>query len=315
MLRLGTRLLFYFAKRAGLIKFADMLRKISRVASVLALSLFGFSSIAYSQTFHCQNDSLKAVALLSEGRLAGMTKGERSVAIAEMLAGTPAADKVESASSANGNVALRLCEIDPLQFVNTVVAMNNTVARDDADINMLAKEYADVARRKGKESDDWLANFLFPADWLNDNLYRRNLQEVSGEFNQILHEKFKTIDYVSHNRDSYPALKDSALYDRVRRMEMGYVQYPLKLLPINSFTKQPVKSGLKNGDILVIYSTESDLDSRDIGFVVKEGGECYLYHVSPSEGKVCREELPLDKYFKRNVKRIMGVRVFRLPEN
>lgn len=304
-----------FAKRRGLIKFAVMLSKVSRVASILALSFLGFTSITYSQTFHCQNDSLKAVSVLSDSRLAGMAKGERNVAIAEMLAGIPAASKVEAAASANGNVAIRLCEVDPLQFVNTVLAFNNTVSRDDSDIMMLSKEYADVARRKGKETEDWMAHFLFPADWLNDNLFRRNLQEVSGNFNQILHEKFKTIDYVTHNRDDYAVLKDSALYDRVRRMEMGYVQYPLRFLPINSFTKRPVKEGLADGDILVIYSTENDLDSRDIGFVTKDNGECYLLHVSPGEGKVCREELPLDKYFKRNVKRIMGVRVFRLPES
>lgn len=256
-------------------------------------------------------DSLRFAAILNTPGLNQLPNGQRNVVLAESFLEANSASTPELTADSTGTVTMRAMEFDALQFVNTVLALNATVHNNNSEINSLPKNYADFARRKGKASQDWLSHFLFPSDWLNDNLFRRNLKEVTGDFGQILHDTSRTIDYISRHRQEYPQLKDSTLYDRVRHMEMGYVQHPVRFLPINSFTKQPVKKGLEEGDIVVVYSNEPDYDSRDIGFVTKEGEDALIIHVSEAEGKVVREKLPLDKYLKLNVKRVKGVRVFR----
>lgn len=288
------------------------MNKVAVIPFIVALtSLLPLTSSAKS--FHCEQDSLKAVSILRNTELVSLPSGERVAAIAQMFDGVPAAELCEAAGDTTGFVQVRFCSMDPLQFVNNVLALNEMIIKQDSDADLLPKHYAEFGRRKGKAASDWMTHFLFPADWLNDNTYRRNIVEVTGTSDQTLRGGSKTIDYVTHNRAQYAALKDPELYDRVRRAEMGYVQYPYRYLTVSMFAKPSVKNLLKTGDILVLYTNEHDLDSRDVAFVAKEGNEPFIIHVSPGEGKVCREELPLDKYLKRNVKRITGVRVFRLP--
>lgn len=261
-------------------------------------------------------DSLRASELLAAHSLSlkELPAGKRILAISDLLAGIPAAELTETQTDTVGYINMRFTAFDPLQFVNTVLAVNRNIEVNNGNMDALPDDYAEYARRKGKQSADWMSHFLFPADWLNDNLFRRSLKEVTADFGQTLHETSRTIDYITANRADFKALKDSALYDRVRHAEMGYVMYPIRYLPLSSFSKSTVKDALREGDILVIYSSERNIDSRDIAFVRKSAGEPYIIHVSPYENKVCTEQLPLDKYLKRNVKRISGVRVFRLPQ-
>ncbi len=262
--------------------------------------------------FHCEKDTLEIEKLLKGNPgWRNLPDGERLTAIARALATRPAAEPTYLETDTVGSIEIDIHTFDPLSFVNTVWALSRTSRNGSDSWEAYAREYEKASRRNG-EADGYLSRFLFPSEWLTDHTFRGEVEEMSGTYGQTLHEREKTIDFLTHNREDYAALADSATYEKVRMREMGYLKYPLRYLANNSFTKSQVKKGLQEGDLIIFYSTDRDLDSRDLGFVTFDEGVPYVIHLSPGEGKIWQETLPLDKYTVRNVRRIAGMRVFRL---
>lgn len=258
----------------------------------------------------CATDSLFLEGLLRKRDWSSGNRGVRIAAMAEGLAGIPEASVPQLMRDTTGAVSLDFSSLDPLEFIFTVLGTERAFSRNRSDWATVCEEYARFGRRNG-EASGFSSRFLFPSDWIADNLYRNTIQEISGSLGQDLHQKEKTVDRLLRSRDDYAALADSARWEEARNRTMGFVDHRINQLPVNCFNKNEVRSGLRDGDIVVLYSTERDLDSTDLGIVKMKAGLPYLIHVSPSEGKIVVEAKPLDRYCQTNIRRISGVRIFR----
>lgn len=67
----------------------------------------------------------------------------------------------------------------------------------------------------------------------------------------------------------------------------------------------------KRGYFLFI-APDFNLDSREMGILIKEGDQLLIIQSSPTQDKVTMESLPFENYVKRNIKRIKGARIIRV---
>lgn len=125
----------------------------------------------------------------------------------------------------------------------------------------------------------------------------------------------RSIDFMSSNRDKYPALADDENYRRIRRIEEGYRQHRFPYIKTIDLQNKAIKAAFHNGDVVALISNLKNLDVTHMGIIVKESpdAEPYLLHASSSDGKVEISQRPLDDFLKKN-RQWLGVRVFRLYE-
>ncbi|MDE5847703.1 MAG: DUF1460 domain-containing protein, partial [Muribaculaceae bacterium] len=111
------------------------------------------------------------------------------------------------------------------------------------------------------------------------------------------------------------ALADSTNFERLKMLEMGFRNHQIPYITngdlMNSSRFNPKA---KDGDIFFLLTPDFNLDSREMGILVREGNQLLIIQQSPSKEAVTLEELPFENYVKRNVKRIQGARIIRIAQ-
>ena len=113
----------------------------------------------------------------------------------------------------------------------------------------------------------------------------------------------RTLDHITRNRENYPALADSATFERVQLLEMGYRVHKIPYMKRESIGKKGVIELLKDNDILIIIDKSKDNDFLDAGFIRLVEGRPYLLHASEVSGKVGLDPEPLSDMMKLRAKR------------
>lgn len=162
--------------------------------------------------------------------------------------------------------------------------------------------------------DGYPSRLHYVADWAVDNIHRGNIQDACRFFPKVNY-MIKNIDFMTTNRDKYPALADSANYARVRSTESGFRNHKFPYVRTNDLRQGPTKAAFRNGDVVALVCNIKGLDVTHMGVVVTdEAGVLHLLHASSSKGQVTLEEMPLDDFMRKN-RQWIGLRVFRLaPE-
>lgn len=119
---------------------------------------------------------------------------------------------------------------------------------------------------------------------------------------------------MTRHRNKYPALADSAVYDRMKMLEEGFRLLKIPYLKKESIRNKKDLAMLRSGDIIAILSPDPDLDVQHVGFIEMKDGVAYLIHASQKEGKVLRENRPLWDYFKHEGSSASGFRVLRVKD-
>ena len=211
----------------------------------------------------------------------------------------------------NEALTINLDELDCTTFVETAMALSYTAGEQrlgwqDFLYNLRRLRY------RGGEVNGYASRLHYICGWAMDNIHRGNFKDITRDMPKC---KFmiRTIDFMSAHRDSYPALKDSVEFERIKAVENGYRNHRFPYIKTSDLASKDVMNSLREGDILAFVSNLKDLDVTHMGMVVAEDGKMKVLHASSTDKKVEVSKTTLPDFVKRN-RSWIGVRVFRLSE-
>lgn len=239
--------------------------------------------------------------------LEGENLGDRVMLAAKSMIGIPAGQRADNDSL--GTIMVRLDSIDRSAFLDIAIAAAQASILTSPSLNDFEKKLEGVSRRKGKD-EGFPSQFFYSSDWIVDNVYRGNIKEMT-EYLETGNYKTKTLDKVSHNRQLYPALADSAAFEKIKVMEMGFRSHRIPHLKKQSIGNKAVLELIQNGDIIIMLPPDSDYDIYDIGIVEIINGAPHLIHISRSSNQVVEEEVNLQRFFKLEGQHFYGFRWLR----
>lgn len=263
--------------------------------------------------FHDENsDTTRISAILLDATKAteGMTPEARVAYIGKEFLGTPyVAGTLESPEGER--LTINMEELDCTTYVETVMALAYTIGEGRTSWRDFAYNLERIRYRSG-ELKDYGSRLHYASDWVVDNVHRGNFKEATGSMPGSEHQ-VKSLDFISRNREKYPALTDSMNYDRIRNMELGYRNHRYPYIKSGKLATKEIAQELREGDIILITTKVQGLDVQHMGIVVIEKGAPYLMHASSAAGKVIIDKLTLPEYLRRN-RTATGIRVLRLTE-
>lgn len=280
---------------------------LNRCAAIAAIGIFalGYSSTEAQIRERNDGDREKAAGILSEVS-ALPTPGERIIAAAKALKGVRTGERAlhDSVSTA----ILDLEELSPLDFVSTTLAFAKASNARQPSYEDFADAFVNISRRKG-EDGGFSSRLLYGADWIVDNVYRGNITELTDRLPDNVFRTRSFDHYTTHRKD-YAALSDSAAWEDVRMVEMGYRTHKVPYLKKQTITKKDIRDKISNGDVIILLGKESDRDIWDIGFIeVTPQGELRLIHSNPTGGEITEEEVTLERFFKLASQHFTGYRL------
>ena len=235
--------------------------------------------------------------------------GERNAYIAKKFIDTPYVGGTLEGSPEL--VTVNLDELDCTTFVDVVLAMSYTLGEGRTSWRDFVYNLERM-RYRGGEVNGYASRLHYICDWFVDNIHRGNIEDATRLFprpNYIV----RTIDFMSSNRDKYPALADSTEFERIKNVEIGYKSHRFPYIKTTDLANKDTKAAFRDGDVVALVTSAKNLDVTHMGIIVKIEGEPYLLHASSSNGKVEITQRPLAEFMKRN-RSLMGVRVLRLKE-
>lgn len=275
------------------------------------LILCTYMSVSGQTRWHNEaNDTIRITEILTETAGQALTAPSARVGyIARKFIGTPyVAHTLEGEEE---HLTVNLDELDCTTLVDVVLAMAYTVGEgrtgwQDFIYNLQRMRY------RGGEIDGYASRLHYNCDWAVDNTYRGFIADIARDMPKCSYI-VRTIDFMSQNRDKYPALADSATFAQIKNIENGFRNHRFAYIKTNDLTSPAVKGALRDGDVLAFVSSLKDLDVTHLGIVAMVDGEPHVLHASSSEGGVVVSSRRLADFVKRN-RSWIGVRVYRLKD-
>lgn len=206
-------------------------------------------------------------------------------------------------------LTVNIDQLDCTTFVETVMAMAMTVGEKRSSWRDFVYNLQRLRYRNG-EPDGYASRLHYIADWVATNSYKGIIRDATPSFPKVNYIT-KTIDFMSRNRDRYPALADSVNYEKIKSMESGYHNHRFPYVKSNDLNAKATKAAFRSGDVVALTSNIRNLDVTHLGIVVVIDREPYLLHASSSLGKVVITTVPLAEFMRRN-RALTGLRVIRL---
>ena len=210
------------------------------------------------------------------------------------------------------SLTINLDELDCTTFVELATALAYTRDEDRQSWHDLVYNLRRL-RYRGGDVDGYASRLHYICDWATDNIHRGNIVDITGDIPGCKY-LIRTIDFMSSNRDKYPALSDSAEFAKIKGVENTYRNHKFPYIKTTDLNSKEVLKYLREGDILAFVTNLKNLDITHMGMVVKgDDGVLRVLHASSTNGKVEISESSLPVFVKRNPK-WLGVRVFRLNQ-
>lgn len=208
-------------------------------------------------------------------------------------------------------VTVNLDELDCTTLVDVAAALAYTVGEGRTGWQDFVYNLERMRYRSGK-ADGYASRLHYNCEWAMDNIHRGNIADVTDLVGNSRYA-VRSIDYMSQHRDSYPALKDSLTFERIKQVENGFRNHRFPYIRTADLGSKDVNERLRDGDIVAFVSNRKDLDVTHLGIIVKDKGKVKVLHASSSHGKVEISESPLSDFVKRN-RNWIGIRVYRLKQ-
>lgn len=269
----------------------------------------GFSQNMAVRWHNEESDTTRITNLLKEGALQRFENPSAAVAwFGRQFIDTPyVAHTLEGDDEA---LTVNLDELDCTTFVELALALAYTEGEQrqswhDFVYNLRRMRY------RGGDVDGYASRLHYICDWAIDNIHRGNLTDVTREMPNCKYI-VRTMDFMTSNRDSYPALADSVQFERIKGIENGYHNHKFPYIKASELGGKETLKYLREGDAVAFVSNLKNLDVTHMGILVKcDDGQLHVMHASSTDGKVEISESPLPQFVKRNP-RWIGVRVLRL---
>ena len=268
-------------------------------------SLNAEGAVRYSS----DSDTIK-IRQLIEAASGEDNHGKKIVAAARVMKGLPQAPAADN--DFEGTIVIRMDSVSQKEFLNLALAAAKASYAYNAGILEFEKALEDVSRKKGVD-EGFSSQFHYGSDWIVDNVYRGNVKEMTDLFNGG-NFRTKTLDYVSHHKDQYPALADSTMLDKIKIVEMGYRSHRIPHQKKQSINNKSLLSAFEDGDIIMMLAPDHDFDVYDLGIVTIKDGQPYLIHISRQTGVVEEDDYPLPRLFKIEGQHFYGYRWLRPTE-
>ncbi len=289
--------------------------RISNTLSIILTAIFAFhpfqgKAVNPGQTRWTNeaSDTTRITKILIEASAQDFKSPNEAVAfIGHKFIGTPYGE-----STLEGQpemLTVNLDEMDCTTFVETVAAMAITIEERRNSWQDYLYNLENIRYRQGKV-DGYASRLHYISDWIVDNTHRGNIKEVTDRMPGIGHQ-VKSLYFMSRHRDSYEALKDSAEFERIKNVEVGYRSHRFPYIKTAALQSKVAASILNDGDIIAFTTKTEGLDVSHIGIVVMEDGVVKLLHASSKAGKVLVDPLTLSEYLRKN-RNITGGRIIRL---
>lgn len=263
--------------------------------------------------FHNEaTDTTRLTQVLDAGVKADLRTPEERVAFcAAQFIGTPYV--AHTLEGDNEVLTINTDQLDCTTFVETAMALAMTLGENRHSWRDYVYNLRRIRYRNG-EVDGYPSRLHYIADWAVDNRHRGNFRDVTEDFPRINYI-VRSIDFMSANRDKYPALADSANFARIKSVESGYRNHRFPYIKSTELMSKGTRKTFRNGDVVALVSNLKNLDVTHMGIIYKktQDSEPYLLHASSSNGKVEISALPLHEFMNKN-RQWLGLRVFRLTE-
>lgn len=256
------------------------------------------------------SDTTKITDILIKVTNAHPTTPNETVAlIAKEFIGTPyVAGTLEGSPEM---LTVNLDELDCTTFIDIVAALALTIEERRSSWQDFLHNLEQMRYRQGRV-DGYGSRLHYISDWIVSNNHRGYIQEMTDRLPNS-HYQVKTLDYMSRHREAYPALKDSAEYERIKSAEVGYRSHRFPYIKSSSLMGKNGTANLKEGDIVALTTKTPGLDVNHMGIIVMEKDGPHLLHASSKAGKVVIDKLNLSDYL-RKAHQITGLRVIRIKE-
>lgn len=284
--------------------------KIALSGAVLMLSnLSAFAILPGEVAFHDeQNDTTSINNILIEA-VKIQNSGERIIDIARHFLEKPYVGGTLEGETEQ--LRVNLDQFDCTTLVENVVALAYTAGEGRSSWRDFIYNLEKIRYRQG-DMNGYPSRLHYISDWIIDNSHRGIITEYTSRIpgNDWA---VKTIDFMSQNRSKYPALADSANFERIKMLEMGYRSHRFPYIKAAKLNNKAITATLKNGDIIAITTKTPGLDVSHMGILIKEDNIPYLLNASSKHGKVVIESVNLYEYLRRTGG--TGIRIIRLKED
>ena len=181
-------------------------------------------------------------------------------------------------------LVISLKEFDCLIFVETVLALSNSIALQDYSYQTFTNNIVNL-RYWNSHLNGYCSRLHYFSEWIYDNQKRKNLEDISISLGG--RSQKKKLDFMSKHRDLYPRLiNNDANYQCIVEMESNLTNQGI---PTNYISKKEIKNiykQLQPGDIIGVTTNISGLDVTHTGLAYySSDGVVGLIHASPI-GKV-----------------------------
>lgn len=210
-------------------------------------------------------------------------------------------------------LTVNLSQLDCTTFVETVLALSQTIKAGDPTFQKFMTQLQTVRYRTGT-IEDYTSRIHYTSEWIAQNEKRKIVKNITRENGGK--EIYFTLNIISSNPERYKQLKNNeALIQKIRESEIkasAHQNYYISKTEIEARGAELNANctGFKNGDIVAFVTTVKGLDISHIGFIYREQDRLTFIHASSSEKRVVVEKLTLEQYALRS-KSNKGIMVAR----
>lgn len=273
--------------------------------SVFNVQAIGFNEIRFNNE---ASDTTRINELLISAASQGeMTPNQIISFIGKQFIGTPY--KGGTLEHSPERLTINMDSLDCTTFIDNVVAIAYTIEENRQSWRDFVYNMERFRYRNG-ELNGYASRLHYISDWIIDNTHRGNLKEHTDMIPQCEYVE-KTLNFITTNRQKYPALTDSTEYERLKSAEIGFRRHRFPYIKASKLSNSKVRNALSEGDIVAITSKIEGLDVQHMGLIVIKNGQPHLLHASSKAGEVIIDPVPLQDYIRRN-KNASGIRVIRL---
>lgn len=281
--------------------------------AILSTVLTGRISASYPGEVRWHNeasDTTKINSILIDAYNHGdKSPNELMIYIGAKFEGTPYAPGTLEGSPEM--LTVNIDEMDCTTFVETVAAMVLTVKERRNSWQDFLYNLEQIRYRQGR-ADGYASRLNYISDWIVDNTHRGNMRDITDRLPGVKYQ-VKTLDYMSHHRDAYPAMKDDEIYEKIKSCEVGYRSHRFPYIRSSALMSKKSPSWIKEGDVIAFTTKTEGLDISHIGIVILKDGVPHLLHASSKQGKVIIDPMPLSEYLRKN-NNLTGARFIRIGE-
>jgi hypothetical protein len=264
------------------------------------------------------SDEERLAAWTTAIRAAGLARRERpigraAVGVGEQAEGTPyRPGTLEAYLRAGGNPAnepltASLTRFDCVSLVESCLAVARVAGKDGRPTWAAFGGELERMRYRGGVRRGYTSRLHYFSEWISDGAARGLVRDLGRDLRGAA--DVRSLRFMSEHRASYPALRDDATFEEIRRIERGLdarsrFVVPTKLIP-------RVADRIQTGDVLAFATEIPGLDVTHAAFAYRApDGVLRVLHAPLSGGVVEISRTTLPEYVAA-IRRSTGILVAR----